>query len=69
MKYVLILLGIGLIAHALLYFIKLFDLVMNSHEFTNYGLGILAGKLILLVIGIFLMSLGIKKFKNKSPDS
>jgi hypothetical protein len=69
MKYILVLIGIGLIAYALLYFIKLFDLLMNSHEFTSYGLGILAGKLILLVIGIFLLSLGIKKFKNKSPDS
>lgn len=69
MKYVLIFLGIGLIAYALLYFIKLVDLLMNSHEFTNYGLGVLAGKIILLVLGIFLMFLGIKKLRQKNQDS
>ena len=58
MKYILVLIGIGLIGYALLYFIKLIGLLMNSHEFTNYGLGVLAGKTILLVLGFFLCLLG-----------
>lgn len=69
MKYILVLIGIGLIGYALLYFIKLIDLLMNSHEFTNYGLGVLAGKTILFVLGIFLMSVGIKQLRQKNRDS
>lgn len=65
MKYVLILLGLTLLTNAFIYFINLYDLISNSYEFTNYGLGILAGKTTFLLIGIFFVVLGVKKHKTK----
>lgn len=65
MRYVIILFGTYLIINALVYFIKLSELLSNSYEFTNYGFGILAGKLIFLFMGITLMFFGIKRIRAK----
>ena len=65
MKYTLILIGVILVAIAVLYFIQLTNLIGDSYEFSNYGLGILAGNSILLLIGVLLMFLGIKKLRTR----
>lgn len=65
MRYVIILFGTYLIINALVYFIKLSELLSNSYEFTNYGFGILVGKLIFLFMGITLMFFGIKRIRAK----
>lgn len=64
MKYVLILVGAILTGNALLYFVSLYELISDSNEFTKYGLGILAGKTIFLLMGIFFMYRGINKLKK-----
>jgi hypothetical protein len=63
MKYVSIVIGFILVAIGVVYFVELAKLLQESYEFTNYGLGILAGKTILLLLGIFLVIWGIKKSK------
>lgn len=69
MKYLLITLGVVLISNALIYFIKLPSLLSKSYEFTDFGYGILAGKFILLLLGITLFVLGIKKKKKSIQQS
>ncbi|MGB0391655.1 MAG: hypothetical protein ACPGD5_08805 [Salibacteraceae bacterium] len=65
MKYVLIVIGVLLFVTSGIYFFKLIGLLNESYEFTNYGLGILLGKSILLVFGVFLIAKGINKFKTE----
>jgi hypothetical protein len=65
MKYALTLIGFIIIAFAATYFIQLYNLPSDSYEFSNYGLGILAGKSLLLIFGGFLLILGIKRIRAK----
>jgi len=63
----LILTGIILIAIALFYFFQLAYYLSNSFDFTNYGYGILTGKVLILIAGIIFLYLGVKiKKKQKS---
>jgi hypothetical protein len=65
MKTLLIVVGALLIITSLYYFARLIFLLLNSYEFTDYGFGILAGRFILLALGILLLYLGIKR-KSKT---
>ena len=66
MRKLLTIAGVLLIAIALFYFFRLVYYLLNSFEFTNFGYGILTGKILLLLIGIVVLYLGIK-MKKKSP--
>lgn len=68
MKKLLIIAGVILIAVALFYFFRLAYYLLCSFEFTNYGYGILTGKILLLIVGIVFLFSGIKmKKKPQSP--
>lgn len=59
--------GVLLIGVALFYFLKLASYLLNSYEFTDYGYGILTGKILILISGIILLYLGFNiKKKQKS---
>ncbi len=63
MKYILLIIGILLILISLFYFSKLIYYIIHSYELTNFGYGILVGKIIILIVGISLIYFGIKKKK------
>jgi len=65
MKNLLIIIGAILLTIALFYFFRLTYYLINSFEFTNYGYGVLTGKILILIIGVVFMYLGIKMKKNK----
>ena len=65
----LILTGVVLTGVALFYFLKLAIYLLNSYEFTDYGYGVLTGKIGLLIVGLILLYLGFKmKKKQKHPQ-
>jgi len=65
MRKLLIVAGILLIILALYYFFRLTYYLLNSFEFTNYGYGILIGKILLFIIGVVLLYSGIKMKKKQ----
>ena len=69
MKKVLLVLGFTLVIISIYYLFNLIIYLQKSYDITNYGYGILTGKIILLIIGIFLIYFGFKngKKKTKSP--
>lgn len=72
MRKLLIIAGILLITISSFYFLRLVYYLLNSYEFTNYGYGILTGKILILVTGVVFLYLGIrmkKKQKNLNKDS
>jgi len=60
----LMLFGVILVTIGLFYFLQLAYYLFNSFEFTNYGFGVLSGKILILTIGVIFLYFGIK-IKNK----
>ncbi len=61
----LIIAGVIFATMAVFYFLRLAYYLLNSFEFTNYGFGVLTGKIILLITGVVMVYFGIKMNKNK----
>ena len=66
MKYVVIIAGAILVVSALIYFVRLLTYLLESYEFTEFGFGILAGRVVMLVIGALLIRWGIRMKQAKS---
>ena len=65
MRTLIIIVGVLLIAVALFYFLRLAYYLINSFEFTDYGYGVLTGKILLLIIGVVILYIGIKMKKKQ----
>ena len=61
----LILTGVLITGVALFYFFKLATYLLNSYEFTDYGYGVLTGKIGLLIVGVTLLYFGFKMKKKQ----
>ena len=60
--------GVLLVTVSFYYLIRLAFLLLSSYEFTDYGYGILTGKILLFVVGVSLLYFGISiKKKQKKP--
>ncbi len=57
--------GVVLIILALFYLLRLAYYLYHSFEFTDYGYGILSGKLLILASGVLLVYFGIKAKKKQ----
>jgi hypothetical protein len=65
MKYLLIIVGMIVLLFPLVYFVRIIHfLSMGAYRFTAYGQGMLAGNILLLLLGAFLLFLGLKKKKK-----
>jgi hypothetical protein len=65
MKTFLIVVGAIIILISLPYFFRIVYLLFyNTYEFTNFGYGILAGRIIMLIAGFLLLYLGVKYKKR-----
>ena len=64
MKRVFIITGIILILISIIYFTKLFYYIFNSFVLTDFGYGVLVGRIIILLLGITFIYLGLKRNKN-----
>lgn len=65
MRTLIIIVGVLLIALAFFYFLRLAYYLINSFEFTDYGYGVLTGKILLLIIGVVILYIGIKMKKKQ----
>ena len=65
MRNLMIIGGVFLIILALFYLLRLSYYLYQSFEFTEYGYGILSGKLLILASGVLLVYFGIKAKKKE----
>ncbi len=60
MRKMLIFIWFTLIAIALLYYLQLAYYLLYSYKLTNYGFGLLIGKILILVFGVMILNSFIK---------
>ena len=61
MKKIILILGILFTAFSLFYFVRLIYFLINHYQLSDYGYGILVGKFVILLIGIFLIYFDLKR--------